>query len=51
MGRIILKWIIKKWNVGMDRIDLIQGRGRWHAAVNVVMNLRVPQTAGNFMVS
>jgi hypothetical protein len=27
---------------GMDWIDLAQGRGRWRALVNAVMNLRVP---------
>jgi hypothetical protein len=32
-----------------DRIDLAQDRGRWRAVVNVVMNLRLPQTAGNFL--
>jgi len=27
---------------GMDWIDLAQGRDRWRALVNMVMNLRVP---------
>jgi hypothetical protein len=27
-GRIILKWIFKKWNVSMDWIDLAQDRDR-----------------------
>jgi hypothetical protein len=39
---IILKWILKKWDGGMDWIDLAQETERWHAAVDAVMNLRVP---------
>jgi hypothetical protein len=41
-GRTILRWIFRKWDVGVGtglgwfRID------RWLAVVNAVMNLRVP---------
>ena len=41
-GRIILKRIFKKWDVGMDWIDLAHNRDKWRALVNAVMNLRVP---------
>jgi hypothetical protein len=34
---------------GMDWIDLAQNRKRSWAFVNAVMNLRVPQNAGNFL--
>jgi hypothetical protein len=34
-GKIILRWIFKKWNVAQDR-------ERWCTMVNAVMKLRVP---------
>jgi hypothetical protein len=40
-GRIILIWILRKWDVeGMDWIVLTQDK--WRALVYAVMNLRVP---------
>jgi hypothetical protein len=39
-----------RWG-GMDWTDLSQNMDRWHGFVNEVMNLRVPQNAGNFLIS
>jgi len=28
-GRIVLRWIFRKWHGGMDWIELAQNRDRW----------------------
>ena len=42
-GRMLLRWIFGKWDVGgVDWIDLAQDRDRWRALVKAVINLQVP---------
>jgi hypothetical protein len=41
-GRIILKWIVKKWDGGMDWIYRHQNRDRWRALMDAAKNIRVP---------
>jgi hypothetical protein len=44
-GRIILRWVFRKWDVGcggMDRIELAKDMDKWLAFVNAIMSLRVP---------
>ena len=50
-GRIILKWILGKWDGGMDWIDLTRYRDRVRAFANAVINLRTPHNAGSFPTS
>ena len=40
-GRIILRWLFKKWDGGVAWIDLAQDRKRWRGTVNVVMKFLV----------
>ena len=50
-GRKILKWFFKQWDGGINWTGLSHDRGRWPAVVNVVMNLPIPQNAGNFLTT
>jgi hypothetical protein len=51
-GRIILRWIFRKWDVGgMDWIELAQDKDRWRALVNAIMNLQVQYNVVNFLTS
>jgi hypothetical protein len=40
---------VSQWS--MDWIDLAEDRDKGRAVLNVVMNLQVPQNAGNFLSS
>ena len=33
-GRIILRWIFRKWDAGHGWIDLVEDRARWRSIVN-----------------
>jgi hypothetical protein len=42
-GRIILRWIFRKWDVGgMEWIELVQDRDSWRALLNELKNLWLP---------
>jgi hypothetical protein len=44
--RIILKWILGKWNGSMDWNDLVQDRDTRRAVMNAVMNLSFHKMQG-----
>jgi hypothetical protein len=50
-GRIILRWVYERLDGGTEWIDLAQDRDRSWGLVNMVINLRVQQNAGNFLSS
>jgi hypothetical protein len=43
-GRIMIKWIFKKWDGGMDWSGLVQDTDRWRILLDAVMNLRFPHS-------
>jgi hypothetical protein len=49
VGMIMLKWIFKKWDGGMDWIDLAQNSDRWQTLVNAVMNFSGSIKWGKFL--
>ena len=50
-GRLILRQIFRKQDGGMDWIEMTQYSDRWHALMNVLMNLWVPHNARNFLTN
>jgi hypothetical protein len=50
-GRIILKWIFKRWDGEIQWIGLAQDRDRWRALITAAMNLWVPYNVRNFLTS
>jgi hypothetical protein len=40
-GKIILKWIFRKWH-GLDAAGSGERENRWRALVNALTNLRIP---------
>jgi hypothetical protein len=45
------KLIFKKWDGGVDWIDLVQDEDKWRVVVNTAMNIQVPWNAGNFSLA
>jgi hypothetical protein len=53
-GKIILEWILGKQEgggEGADWIHVTQDKNQWRDLMKTVMNLRVTQKAGNFLIS
>jgi hypothetical protein len=49
--RVILKEIFKKWDGGVDWINVTQYRDKGWALVETVTDIRVAQSGGNFLSS
>jgi hypothetical protein len=48
----MIRWIFRKWDVGgMDWVELAQDRDRLQELVNVVMKMRVTESAGKILSS
>jgi hypothetical protein len=41
-GRILLNWVFKKWDGGVEWMDLIQNTDGWWAFENATRNLQFP---------
>jgi hypothetical protein len=48
-GRIVLRWAFRKWNRGIDCVDLAQERDRWREMENAIVYLRAPENAGKLL--
>jgi hypothetical protein len=46
-GRIIVKWILMKWDEGMGWIDVAHNRDKWPALVKAVIKIRGRKMRGN----
>jgi len=49
-GNVILRQIFRKWDGGLDGIDMAEDRDMWRA-LKAVMDIRVSYNAGNFLTT
>jgi hypothetical protein len=49
-GNVILRRIFRKWDGGLDGIDMAEDRDMWWA-LKAVMDIRVSYNAGNFLTT
>ena len=49
--RVTLEWILKKYNGGIDWIDLTQGRDKEQASVKIVVNVRFHKISVNLLAT